>query len=189
MKEITLEVPEGKRAEWINGVLTLVDEQKVDKLPIMERIKTFKDACNELGGDHPLCQEYYHTINIDCTVSKELIAYLKLQIITAALNDGWKPQFTTDEYHYFPWFCLYTQSEIDEMNEEDRHRVMYWSNYNANAYDGVAYTGTARGSSVTNTSIGYRLAFRTHELAEYAGKQFMDIYRDFMFSNELHTHN
>ena len=27
MREITIPIPDGKRAEWINGVLTLVDEQ------------------------------------------------------------------------------------------------------------------------------------------------------------------
>ena len=40
MKEISIPVPDGKRAEWINGVLTLVDEQKVDNRPVTERIKT-----------------------------------------------------------------------------------------------------------------------------------------------------
>lgn len=39
MREITIPVPDGKRAEWINGVF--VDEpKKVDKSPVMERIKT-----------------------------------------------------------------------------------------------------------------------------------------------------
>ena len=39
MKEITIPVPDGKRAEWINGVF--VDKpKKVDKPSVMERIKT-----------------------------------------------------------------------------------------------------------------------------------------------------
>lgn len=41
-KEITIPVPDGKRAEWINGVLTLVDEPKEDNRPVTERIKTLK---------------------------------------------------------------------------------------------------------------------------------------------------
>ena len=57
-KEITIPVPDGKRAEWINGVLTLVDEQKVDNRPVTERIKTFTDACNALGDEHPLVTQY-----------------------------------------------------------------------------------------------------------------------------------
>ena len=39
MKEITIPVPDGKRAEWINGVF--VDKPKqVDKPSVMEHIKT-----------------------------------------------------------------------------------------------------------------------------------------------------
>lgn len=90
MKEITLEIPEGKRAEWINGVLTLVDEQKVDKRPITERIKAFDDACEALGDKHPFVTQYClisFTFKDD-PMTKDFIAYLKLRIIVAALNDG-----------------------------------------------------------------------------------------------------
>ena len=40
-KKIELEIPIGKTAKWINGVLTLVDENPQD---VTERIKTFEDA-------------------------------------------------------------------------------------------------------------------------------------------------
>ena len=49
MKEITIAVPDGKKAEWVNGVLTLIDEEVNDNRPVMERIKTFEDACKEIG--------------------------------------------------------------------------------------------------------------------------------------------
>ena len=55
MKEITLQIPEGKKAKWINGVLTLVDDKPKD---ITERIKTFEDACNELGEEHQYVKAY-----------------------------------------------------------------------------------------------------------------------------------
>ena len=119
-KKIEIEVPNGKKPEWVNGVLTLVDEKPKN---VMERIKTFEDACNELGIDHNEWMQDKKELGLEADV----IAYLKLRIIAAALNEGWKPQFTTDEYRYFPWFCLYTQSEIDEMNEEDKSRVVYRS--------------------------------------------------------------
>ena len=57
-KEITIPVPDGKCAEWINGVLTLVDEQKVDNRPVTERIKTLADAMEALGQGNPLVEEY-----------------------------------------------------------------------------------------------------------------------------------
>ena len=55
MKKIEIEIPEGKKAEWVDGVLTLVDEKPKD---ITERIKTFDDAVKALGDDHPLVLQY-----------------------------------------------------------------------------------------------------------------------------------
>ena len=176
-KKIEIEVPNGKKPEWVNGVLTLVDEKPKN---VMERIKTFEDACNELGIDHNEWMQDKKELGLEADV----IAYLKLRIIAAALNEGWKPQFTTDEYRYFPWFCLYTQSEIDEMNEEDKSRVVYRSSNNADANGGVAYANTSYDSSYAHTNIGSRLAFKTRELAEYAGRQFVEIWADYVFKPE-----
>lgn len=114
----------------------------------------------------------------------DVVAYHKLRIIAAALNEGWKPQFTEDEWRYFPWFCFYTQKEIDEMGDEEKNRVVYRSNSYENAGSGVAYAYTGSGSSSTGASIGSRLAFKTSELAGYAGKQFIEIWADFVFKPE-----
>lgn len=176
-KKIEIEVPNGKKPEWVNGVLTLVDEKPQN---VMERVKTFKDACNELGIEH----DKWVQDKKDLGLEADVIAYLKLRIIAAALNEGWKPQFTTDEYRYFPWFYLYTQSEIDEMNEEEKSRVVYRSHNNVHANGGVAYAVTNYDSSYTSTYIGSRLAFKTRELAEYAGRQFVEIWADYVFKPE-----
>lgn len=176
-KKIEIEVPNGKKPEWVNGVLTLVDEKPKN---VMERIKTFEDACNELGIDHNEWMQDKKELGLEADV----IAYLKLRIIATALNEGWKPQFTTDEYRYFPWFCLYTQSEIDEMNEEDKSRVVCRSYSYASAYGGVAFAYASSDSSFTSSFIGSRLAFKTRELAEYAGRQFVEIWADYVFKPE-----
>ena len=176
-KKIEIEVPNGKKPEWVNGVLTLVDEKPQN---VMERVKTFKDACNELGIEH----DKWVQDKKDLGLEADVIAYLKLRIIAAALNEGWKPQFTTDEYRYFPWFYLYTQSEIDEMSEEEKSRVVYRSNNGAHAFGGVAFAYAGSDSSSTYTNIGSRLAFKTRELAEYAGRQFVEIWADYVFKPE-----
>ena len=176
-KKIEIEVPNGKKPEWVNGVLTLVDEKPRN---VMERVKTFKDACNELGIEPDEWMQDKKELGLEADV----IAYLKLRIIAAALNEGWQPQFTEDEYRYFPWFCLYTQSEIDEMSEEDKSRVVYRSYNSAHANGGVACAYTHSGSSNTHTYIGSRLAFKTRELAEYAGRQFVEIWADYVFKPE-----
>lgn len=154
-KKIEIEVPEGKTAKWVNGILTLVDEKPVD---VKERIKTFEDAYNELGIKHPLVQAYDCWENEGLNGQPDIEAYLKLRIIAAALNEGWEPKFTEDEYRYFPWFYLYTQDEIDGMSEEDKARVVYRSNISAYALGGVAYASTVHDSTNTNANIGSRLA-------------------------------
>lgn len=180
-KQITIPVPDGKRAEWINDVLTLVDEQKADNRPVTERIKTFEDACNALGDEHPLVKEYWGVVNVDLDITQDLIAYLKLRIIVAALNEGWEPKFEKGEYRYFPWFYLYTKEQYDELDDEEKGRCVLRSGYNTHSYYGFVYCGAGYGALYSGTGSGSRLAFRTRELAAYAGRQFTEEWADFMF--------
>lgn len=155
---------------------------------ITERIKTFEDACKELGSDHPLVLAYQNTNLRDAEVAndnKDIIAYMKLRIIVAALNEGWEPQFIPGEYRWSPYFVLYTKDEIDEMDEKTRARVVFRSDSSAGADGGVSYAYSDNDSASVYASIGSRLAFKTDDLAEYAGKQFIEIYADFMLGWEL----
>lgn len=153
---------------------------------IMERIKTFDDALQELNtkalsGDETaaiLLADYES--NADNIKNPQILAYMRLAIIAYALNEGWEPKFTTDEYRYYPWFCLYTQKEIDEMDEEDKGRVLGRSSVNASAHAGVACSSSVSASAGPYTRGGGRLCFKTRDLAEYAGKQFLDIWAEFM---------
>lgn len=183
-KQITIHVPDGKRAEWINGVLTLVDEQKADNRPVTERIKTFADACRELGSDHPFVKAYngyvshihQHDMN-----DYDLVAYLKLRIIVAAINEGWEPKFEKGEYRYYPLFYLYTKEQYDVFDDEEKGRcVLRSGSYTSSNYGFVVCLANPDASS-SYTSSGSRLAFRTRELAAYAGKQFTEEWADFMF--------
>lgn len=182
-KEITIPVPDGKRAEWINGVLTLVDEQKVENRPVTERIKTLDDACNALGDEHPLVTQYRLTAAAykGDPMTEDFIAYLKLRIIVAALNEGWEPKFTEDEYRYFPWFYFYTKEEYDKLDDEEKGRCVLRSGYSTYSYNGFVFCYASSDASVSNTYSGSRLAFRTRELAAYAGRQFTEEWADFMF--------
>lgn len=120
--------------------------QKAEKRPITERIKTFEDACRELGEEHPLIQAYRQLLEIaTCedymreTFGADTVSYLKLRIICAALNEGWEPKFTEDEWRYYPWFWLYTQDEINDMNEDEKtdRRLMSTGDYQT-GYAGLA---------------------------------------------------
>ena len=180
-KEITIVVPDGKRAEWINGVLTLVDEQKVDNRPVTERIKTFEDAREALGDEHPFVKEYWGVVNVDLDITQDLIAYLKLRIIVAALNEGWEPKFAEDEYRFFPWFYFYTKEEYDKLDDEEKGRCVLRSGSSTYSHVGFVYCYANSDASSSRTYGGSRLAFRTRELAAYAGRQFIEEWADFMF--------
>ena len=189
-KTIQIEVPSGKKTEWqeVDGktVLVMVDEK--DNRPVTERIKTFEDACNELGEDHPVVSVYDALVSrangeqsLAEWMGKDVVAFLKLRIITEALNEGWHPKFTEDEYRYYPWFYIYTKEEYDNFSEEEKHRCVGRASYNANAYGGLVYALANVASSSSYTHVGARLAFSNRDLAVYAGKQFIDIWADFVF--------
>ena len=154
---------------------------------VMERVKTFDDALKELGDDNQLVKEYYERWQLvgDKDVSKDYVAYLKLRIITAALNEGWEPEFIPGERRWAPYFLLYTKEEYEKLNDDVRARVVYRSYFNAYAYGGVSYAAANYDSAVVNANIGSRLAFKSEKLAEYAGMQFLDIYADFMLPNQF----
>ena len=176
-KKLEIEIPEGKTAVWRNGILTLIDEPEKD---VRKRIKTFEDACHEIGID----AEAWNRDKISLGLEPDVLAFLKLRIIVKALNEGWEPRFTEDECRYYPWFILYTGEEYNKLDEEEKSRVVFRSHYYAYALGGVSYAYASYDSSNANASIGVRLAFKTSELAAYCGRQFLDIWADFVFLPE-----
>lgn len=182
MKTIEIEIPDGKRAEWINGVLTLVDEPKEDDRPVTERIKTFEDAVDILGDEHQAVFDYYAVADSLC--SKDILAFAKLRVIAVALNEGWKPKFDGDECRYYPWFYIYTKEEYEKLDEDEKKecRVVGRSDSDSNASGGLVYAYAYHASSDSYSYYGSRLAFKTRELGEYCGKQFIDIWADFLFA-------
>ena len=146
---------------------------------VKERIKTFADAAKAVGIEDP---EEWESGYSD--VEPDILAYFKLRIITKALNEGWEPKFIPGEYRWAPYFLLYTKEEIEKMNAETRARVVFRSGSSAGAYGGVSFAYANYDSALVSADIGSRLAFKSEELAEYAGKQFTEIYADFIFKAE-----
>lgn len=189
-KTIQIEVPADKKAEWqeVSGKIVLVMVDKKDNRPVTERINTFEDACNELGEDHPMVSVYDALVtrangeqSLAEWMGKDVVAFLKLRIITEALNEGWHPKFTEDEYRYYPWFYIYTKEEYDNFSEEAKRRCVGRANSYALANGGLVYSVASDASSYSNAYSGVRLAFSNRDLAEYAGRQFIDIWADFVF--------
>jgi hypothetical protein len=66
---------------------------------ITDRIKTFEDACAEVGEDPE------HDKFTEGTPDE--IAFKKIKVITKALNEGWLPNWNNSgERKWYPWFYL-----------------------------------------------------------------------------------
>lgn len=181
---ITIQIPEGKSAEWINGVLTLVDVE--DTRPITERVKTYKDACKILGKD-PLEKYIDKTVELEngekfvsYSLPLDEIAYIQLKTIIEALNEGWKPQLTEDEYRWYPWFYLYTKEEIKRKSKADlkRQRGLLLG---GGAFCGFAFVCSSNAPSDAYAAVGSRLCLKSEELADYCGRQFIEIWFSYLF--------
>lgn len=157
--------------------------------PVEERIKTFDDALEELDAEHPLVKNYLQWCDFMEDNDPNLRAFLQLRIIAAALNEGWEPQFDEDEVRWYPWFVLYSADELAEKSDEwkaarvivplDNYRVVGRSSSYASAYGGLVYAHAFGASSDSSAAYGSRLAFKTEALANYAARQFADLWADF----------
>lgn len=132
-------------------LINLLGKETFIPKDIADSIKTFEDALKVLGIKYPS-----FTIDEDSGIANDITsleAYIKLIIITRALNEGWVPDWkNSNQYKYYPWFNLSSGSGLSFFD----------------------YVFLFSGSGV-----GSRLCFKSSELAEYAGKQFTDIYKDF----------
>lgn len=187
-KVIQIEIPANKKAEWqeVNGKLTLVCVDVEDNRPVTERIKTFEDAMKATGMTIPLSENQLSYL------PKDVVAYMKLRIIAAALNELHEttleefPKFTTDEFRYYPWFYLYTQEEIDEMDEEEKKSLLLWGGYaHHGASCGFVCSNSLNAFGLSNSNFAPRLAVKTEELAVYFGKQFRDIWAEYVFKPQV----
>jgi hypothetical protein len=120
-------------------------------------IKTFEDACTKLGLDAAKLLPDFSMFPEQH--QKAMKAHAKLIIIAEALNDGWKPDWENGKWDkYYPWFVMGSPSG---------------SGFSFRGYDHWN----------TSSNAGSRLCFKSDEIAEYAGKQFEELYKDYFVMN------
>lgn len=172
-KTIQIKVPEGKT--------NFVAVDKVDNRPVTERIKTFEDAMQATGMKLPLDEN-----QLSC-LPKDVVAYMKLRIIAAALNELEEetldefPKFTIDEWRRYPFFGLYTKAEIGNISEEkNKSLFMFLSKSKYNSYCCIAPDDLYNVNANSDVTFTARLAVKSQKLAFYFGTQFIDIWADFL---------
>jgi hypothetical protein len=117
---------------------------------ITDRIKSYEDACAELGIQ-PVDETELKRLGF----TDDELDYRKIKTITKALNEGWHADWSDeDQYKWYPWFRFSSGS--------------------------FRFGATNYRDSYANAGVGSRLCFASDELAEYAGKQFEELYSSFI---------
>lgn len=150
--------------------------KKQDDRPVTERIKTFADACHAVGIEDP--EEWEENY---ADVEPDILAYFKLRIICKALNEGWEPKFTLDEWRWYPWFLLWTDDELRNKSDKwKQERSLMGTGDYETQYAGFGYADSNYAPSNAYAYIGSRLCLKSESVADYCGKQFIDIWADFL---------
>lgn len=157
-------------------------------------IKSYEDACEVLGltpilsenRNKALCAQFPDHYDFRQNMPKHIIALMKLEIISRAL---WgkdfqpKPDAEGKEIYWYPWFALYTKKEMEEMSEEKRKSLrgaLLAGNAPNGAGAGFGCLNTGNRSSYSRAYIGFRLCQETPEKAEYFGKQFIELWAEYL---------
>lgn len=157
-------------------------------------IKSYEDACEVLGltpilsenRNKALCAQFPDHYDFRQNMPKHIIALMKLEIISRAL---WgkdfqpKPDAEGKEIYWYPWFALYTKKEMEEMSEEKRKSLrgaLLAGSAIYGAFAGFGYLYTIYRSSYSSASLGFRLCQETPEKAEYFGKQFIELWAEYL---------
>ena len=118
---------------------------------IIEKVKSFEDACKLLD----ITPSVPVVTGIPEKYQKPLIANYQLMVIAEALNEGWTPDWSNGEWDkWYPWFNMNDSSSAGRFS-----------------FDAAV-------DRASRSFVGSRLCFKSEALADYAGTQFLELYRE-----------
>jgi len=88
---------------------------------------------------------------LSIVLRKDQIAREKIEMLAQVLNEGWQPNwYNEDEWKYYPWFYMTPGGFrfVDSTCDDGR------------------------------SDVGSRLCYKSRELSDYAGKQFIHLYKE-----------
>lgn len=123
--------------------------KRVFQKDIKQRVTSLDDALRELGKNKL-------DFEASCVgLSEDEVAYKMLKVIAEALNEGWTPDWSNGEFDkWYPWFDMDSSSSAGRFSFGDSDDLYSYS------------------------YVGSRLCFKSEELADYAGTQFLELYRE-----------
>lgn len=141
-------------------------------------IRTYEDACVALG--ERVDEETLKAANVPA----HIIAEMKLELVCKALWGGVNNcnPCEDDKVWWYPCMALWTKDEIADKDDEDRVALLSAHAYNG-AYAGFGCLYAFYRSSWTDACGGFRLCLDTEEKAEYFGRQFVELWAEYLAYN------
>lgn len=134
-------------------------------------VNSYERACAIIGEEAVDFEELNDTLESNGfePLSAHEIAYKKLVTIAKALNLGWCPNWADfDEYKYYPWFDLKKESPAGVGGAINGSSL------------GVSCLDSGCVASTSDAYFGGALASESREIAIYFGKQFAEIWQDYL---------
>jgi len=146
-----------KSPDFFQEILKETFGAKQFSTSIIDRVKTFEDALDELDNE---TKRFYESFDWSQLTDDEA-AYRKLKIIIKAINEKFVPDFTNDnQAKWYPWFKINKAS--------------------ASAPSGFGFSDSYYRCTSASTIVGSRLCFENKEKCEYVATQFTDLYKQFL---------
>lgn len=165
-----------KTDEMKEVLAALFCKREAPTLDNYKTIKSYEDACEALGVP---------TIKPDMNLPKHVVALMKLETVSKALwgkNFDPMPDPKGEKCFWYPYFALYTQDEIEGLNEAQRGALLSaYATYGTSA--GFGYLYTLYRSSIASAYFGFRLCQETEEKAQYFGTQFIELWAEYLSYN------
>lgn len=175
MKEILIKVPDNYEIIREDEKITVLAK----KQSVIKRIQTFDDACKEIGYQDPLVLSFKAFLYTGIK-DNNLLAYLKLRIITKALNEGWEPTLKPDEHRYYPWFRFFTEDQYKNLSEVEKECCVLRSGYGTFSFVGFVCRSSNVDGSFSFINFGSLLSYKTEELAKYSAKKFIRLWEQYL---------
>ena len=137
---------------------------------VCKKIKSFEGALAVLGKDNRYVRDYM----LLKEASPRLAAYCKLLVISEALNEGREPDGKDGEQWCQPWFSVYdfeNWKNVDDFTKETA-AVQFVGEENPK-YCGMTF---AYVDKIPDQYLGAAIRLRNDTLAEYCGKQFIELW-------------
>ena len=173
-----------------NVSLTIFDFKLVKvELSAWQDITTFEDALEVLylrNPNHPYRMAYidmmgYNLKEVEAydefieNIGHDVLAYIKLRIITAAINGDWQADFGENNVRYYPTAYIYSKKEYEKI-EFDKADLVVGNVYNNDSFAIIEPNKCSGTHTIPDT-----LAFANYEQAVCAISKFKELYADYFF--------